>query len=184
MLYSPNFATAIGPILGGVLVQAPGWRWIFWVPAIASEICLSSIDLFLPETSRFIAGKVSRKTSTYHHPLIDYYQLRKVNAVVGSNEAEVARRAFRIRNPLATLRILAARDSLLITAIYGIYNMTFSCFQGSLSNLFIEIYGLSELKARLVYLPFGVGSCVGAYCSGTIICPPRVKHIFGMSLED
>lgn len=67
--------------------------------------------------------------------------------------------------------MLWEKDTALITIIYGIYYMDFSCLQASLSPLFIEIYDLSEFNAGLIYLPFGVGSVAGAYCSGTIVSP-------------
>ncbi|KGO65032.1 Major facilitator superfamily domain, general substrate transporter [Penicillium expansum] len=169
VLLGPNIATAIGPILGGALSQAPGWRWIFWIPAIASGICLLLIALFLPETSRCIVGNGSRKVSALYRPIFSYHQSRNSSTMSALNEEEITPRNFRIPNPLATLKILVSRDSLLITAIYGVYYMNFSCLQGSLSTLFIDIYGLSELNAGLVYLPFGVGSCIGAYCSGKIM---------------
>lgn len=123
--------------------------------------------LFLPETSRCIVGNGSRNVSALYRPIFRYHQSRKSIPQQALNEEETIPRNFRIPNPLATLKVLASRDSLLITAIYGVYYMNFSCLQGSLSTLFIDIYRLSELKAGLVYLPFGVGSCIGAYCSGT-----------------
>ncbi|KAJ5774118.1 MFS general substrate transporter [Penicillium paradoxum] len=169
VLLGPNFATAIGPILGGALTEAPGWRWIFWVPAIASGICVLAIAFFLPETSRSIVGNGSQPVSALHRPLFRCFGSDKLQSLPAQDIAHPTSRKFRIPNPLATLKILAARDTLLITAIYGIYYMNFSCLQGSLSTLFIDIYGLSDLKAGIVYLPFGVGSCVGAYCSGKIM---------------
>ncbi|KAI9369765.1 major facilitator superfamily domain-containing protein [Aspergillus egyptiacus] len=183
---SPNFATAIGPILGGALVQSPGWRWIFWLLAIAAGICLLSIALFLPETSRFIVGNGSREVSALYRPIFRYDRAKHDTTAITSAtitpsdsnmqgaEQEGRRtaatpRKFRIPNPLSMLKILADRNTLLITLIYGVYYMNFSCLQASLSTLVIDIYGFSELKAGLVYLPFGVGSCIGAYCSGKVM---------------
>ncbi|KAJ5663475.1 MFS general substrate transporter [Penicillium longicatenatum] len=162
---SPNLVCAIGPIIGGALVEAPGWRWIFWIPAIAAGICLLCIALFLPETARSIVGNGSRKVSTLYRPIVRYGQSRASTDLTAGNEEDVPPRKFRIPNPLASLRVLASRSSILITGINGIYYMDFSCLQGSMSTLFIDIYKLSELKVGLVYVPFGIGSCVGAYCS-------------------
>ncbi|KAJ5467485.1 Major facilitator superfamily domaingeneral substrate transporter [Penicillium sp. IBT 31633x] len=172
LLMGPNFATVIGPILAGALTEAPGWRWIFWISAIASGICVLSIALFLPETCRSIVGNGSKSTSALHSPLFQkfrqYYSSGKLISPPAGNEEELALPKFRIPNPLMTLKILAARDSLLITVIYGIYYLTFSSLQGSLSTLFIDIYGLSNLKARIVYLPFSISSYLSAYCSGNV----------------
>ncbi|KAJ5657798.1 Major facilitator superfamily domain general substrate transporter [Penicillium longicatenatum] len=169
VLLGPNLVCAIGPIIGGALVEAPGWRWIFWIPAIAAGICLLCIALFLPETARSIVGNGSRKVSTLYRPIVSYGLSRAPTDVTAGNEEDVAPRKFRIPNPLASLKVLASRSSILITGINGIYYMDFSCLQGSMSTLFIDIYKLSELKVGLVYVPFGIGSCVGAYCSGKVM---------------
>lgn len=175
---SPNLATAVGPVLGGALAQYPGWRWIFWTLAISSGICLLLICFFLPETSRFIVGNGSRKVSGLHRTLFSYYHPSKSTHLqtgfAGSEggppeqQDEAIRQPFRIPNPLTSLKMLWAKDTALITLIYGIYYMNFSCLQASISTLFISLYGLSEVKAGLIYLPFGIGSCIGAYCSGSL----------------
>jgi predicted MFS family arabinose efflux permease len=174
MLYRPNFATVIGPVLGGALAQRPGWRWIFWVLTMASGLCLLLIALFLPETSRHIVGNGSQKVSGLHGTVISYFipsesvhvQSESTCAEKGELHEEPIRKPFQIPNPLASLKILWTKDTALITLIYGIYYMNFICLQASMSTLFIKIYKFSELKAGLVYLPFGIGSCLGAYCSG------------------
>jgi hypothetical protein len=62
-------------------------------------------------------------------------------------------------------------DSALITLIFGIFYMNLSSLQASTSTLFIEIHGISGLQLGLVYLPSGIGSCIGAYGAG------MVKHL-------
>lgn len=133
--------------------------------------------MFLPETSRFVVGNGSREVSGLHRTLISYFQSLKPSRsqedAVGANGASLDRqdenlpRKFRLPHPLASLKMLWAKDTALITTIYGIYYMDFSCLQASLSPLFINLYHLSELNAGLIYLPFGVGSVAGAYFSGT-----------------
>lgn len=76
---------------------------------------------------------------------------------------------FRLPNPLESLKLLWARDSALITLIFGISYMNLSSLQASTSTLFIGIYGISELQTGLVYLPSGIGSCIGAYATGNLI---------------
>ncbi|MFC5747215.1 MFS transporter [Actinomadura rugatobispora] len=36
--------------LSGALVDGPGWRWIFWIPAIAGTVLLCAVVLALPES--------------------------------------------------------------------------------------------------------------------------------------
>ena len=168
-------------MLGGALAQQLDWRWIFWILAISSGVCLFLVTVFLPETSRHVVGNGSRAVSGLHRTLTSCLTSSKSNRIsttaAGPQELSPDRqdeklsRKFRILNPLASLKMLWAKDTALITIIYGIYYMVFSCLQASLSPLFIEIYRLYELSAGLIYLPFGVGCVPGAYCSGTVTLP-------------
>lgn len=162
-------------------MQHLGWCWIFWILAISSGVCLFLISVLLPETSRYVVGNGYREVSGLHRTLISYLNPSKpggsAKSTAGPHEFssdrqdEKLQRNFRIPNPLASLKMLWAKDTALITIIYGIYYMNFSCLQASLSPLFIQIYHCSEFNAGLIYLPFGVGSVAGAYCSGTVASP-------------
>lgn len=165
-------------MLGGALTQQLGWRWIFWILAISSGVCLFLVSVFLPETSRHVVGNGSRAVSGLHRTLTSCLASSKFSATAAGpqylspdRQDEKLSRNFRIPNPLVSLKMLWAKDTALITIIYGIYYMVFSCSQASLSPLFIENYRLSELNAGLIYLPFGVGSVAGAYYSGTVTLP-------------
>ncbi|KAL2860780.1 uncharacterized protein BJX67DRAFT_386336 [Aspergillus lucknowensis] len=91
----------------------------------------------LPETSRSIVGNGSREVSALHRPLYRYLSCSPAKARHADGPAltdeDPTRRNSRIRipNPLATLKILAGRNALLITAIYGVYYMIFSCLQST-----------------------------------------------------
>jgi MFS family permease len=175
---SPNIATAIGPILGGALADFANWRWIFWLLTILSATCLLMVVLLLPETSRQIVGDGSRPGSAIHRSLISLVFPRRSKDIHKSSqqESDLAEQAnpprarkFQIPNPIASLKLLWAKDTILITLIFGIFYMNLSCLQASTSTLFIQLYGISEFKAGLVYLPSGIGSCIGVYCCGKTI---------------
>ncbi len=176
---SPNVATAIGPILGGVLTSYAGWRWIFGFLAVWSSICLLLIALLLPETARSVVGNASQKVSGFRRPLITCF--RSPEQVLyfpgrddGSGTEPVSppedgrgSRRFKFPNPLACLKLLWAKDSALITLIFGVFYMNLSSLQASTSTLFIKIHSISGIGLGLVYLPSGIGSCIGAYYAGT-----------------
>jgi predicted MFS family arabinose efflux permease len=160
------------------LVQIPGWPWIFWLLAISSGVCLLMITAFLPETSRNMVGTGSRKTAPMLRPLFTCFQpsvsvsspcheeSTNVEKTQSARALLPERRRWRVPNPLASLRLLWAKDTALITSIFGIHYMNFSCLQASLSSILLNIYRISELKTGLAYLPFGIGSCIGSYLSG------------------
>lgn len=178
LVYSPNIATAIGPILGGALTSYCGWRWIFWFLAILSGTCLFLIALLLPETARSIVGDGSGKVSGLRRTILSYFQISTLSPSRNkSNDSssepvalieDLTRRRSRLPNPLESLKLLWAKDSALITLIFGIFYMNLSSLQASTSTLFIEVHDISGLLLGLVYLPSGIGSCIGAYCAGMV----------------
>ena len=178
LVYSPNIATAIGPILGGALTSYPGWRWIFWFLSILSGTCLFLIALLLPETARSIVGNGSGKVSGLRRTVLSHFRISTLspsrNKPNDSSSDPVALieyhtgRRLRLPNPLASLKLLWAKDSALVTLIFGIFYMNLSSLQASTSTLFIEVHDISGFQLGLVYLPSGIGSCIGAYCAGML----------------
>src|SRR3954464_13641885 len=41
-------ATVLGPLVGGLLVEGPGWRWVFYVNAPVGLVALAGLRLTLP----------------------------------------------------------------------------------------------------------------------------------------
>ncbi|CAI2190601.1 16565_t:CDS:2 [Funneliformis geosporum] len=70
-------AFATGPLIGGLITQWLGWRWIFYVLAISGGVILLLLASFLPETFRPSQGslrsikkhriQIVRVTSPNHH---------------------------------------------------------------------------------------------------------------------
>lgn len=46
----PIIGPAVGPVCGGFLAEAKGWRWVFWILAIFIGVNLIATILFTPET--------------------------------------------------------------------------------------------------------------------------------------
>ena len=162
-----------------MLTQHPSWRWTFWFLAITSAACLGLVALLLPETSRYIVRNGSQPVHGIHRSTISFFvqkrlQRQKTDHIEGQTAVEARSnrspsKPFHVPNPLTSLKILFAKDAIMITLIYGVFYMNFSCLQASLSTLVLRLYTYSELEAGLLYLPFGVGSIAGAYSSGLIM---------------
>jgi len=137
------------------------------------------IILLLPETARSIVGNGSERVSGLRRALLQYPfrrpeeaavlscpSAKSADAALTSGEEMGRRRDFKFPNPLASLKLLWAKDSALITLIFGVFYMNLSSLQASTSTLFVKIHGISGIELGLVYLPSGIGSVIGAYYAG------------------
>ncbi|KAI1414615.1 multidrug resistance protein [Hypoxylon sp. FL1857] len=161
--FAITIAPSIGPILGGALSYAAGWTWIFWFLFIAAGLCLSIMILFLPETSRSIVGNGSiRPPQHLRLPIPNLMSHWRT-----SDQAFKQKR--RVPNPLKSLVILIRKDNTIIILGCGLLYVVYTCINASLSVLFIDIYGLNQWQAGLIYLPFGLGGMVSTFFSGSLL---------------
>ncbi len=150
-------------------MQEASWRWIFGFLAIISLICLICMILILPETSRSIAGDGSLLGRSWHKAPLPVL-LKKFQTSASEKDTEAAPRPpTHIPNPLKSLRLLFYLDTAPIILINSITYTTYCCLQASLSSLFIQIYGYTELEAGLIYIPFGAGCLLSSYLSGRLM---------------
>ncbi|KAI4280196.1 MAG: hypothetical protein L6R38_004639 [Xanthoria sp. 2 TBL-2021] len=162
-----NTAPSLGPILGGVVAQRLGWRWIFWLLAILSGCQLLSMTLFFPETARKVVGNGSLSPRGLNKTMGDYLRSRRIPVTTPGLTAP--RNSFYWPNPLAGLSIVLDKKSALTMVIGGIFYTVFSCLAASLSTICIDLYDLNYLEAGLIYLPAGIGGILAAYSTGRLL---------------
>ena len=167
-------APIAGPIIGGVIAQYLGWRWIFWFLTIWSVTHSVLFFLFFPETCRKVVGNGSVPPPKLNQSLIGVIrERRRVEAGLTVNPAqrEDVRQNYRLRfpNPLSTLVIAFEKESGLILFCSGLLIAIFYAIMTGIPSLFGEIYGFHELQLGLVYLPFGAGGVVSAFSTGKAI---------------
>lgn len=176
-MYSPNVAPSLGPVLGGALSQHAGWWWIFWLLAQLSGLCLLLIVFFLPETSRLIVGNGSISTEWYQQTVFAILRRRNSQDDTETDAEGLQKRQFHIPNPITCLKLLFHRGTALIVLVNGIFYMTYGCIQASMSSLFIQLYGFSQLEAGLIYLPFGAGCALASFLSGMISHSASIENL-------
>jgi MFS family permease len=163
-LSSTNTAPSVGPILGGALAACKGWRWIFWFLTIASGVCLIFVTLFLPETARNVVSNGSVPATGVHKTVFSPLTAPP-SQERPTDQPTVARRWY-LPKPLNCIYLLFHRNASAIIFPFGLFYMTYSCIQASLSSLFLQLYRFNELQSGLVYLPFGVGCVFSAILVG------------------
>jgi predicted MFS family arabinose efflux permease len=159
--FRPNVAPSLGPVLGGVLVQLTSWRWIFGFLAIISLVCLLFMMLLLPETARSITGDGSIPGRIWHK--VPLKLLKKTQTRSEKTTDLTDKNPTTTPDPLKSLSLLLHPTTTPIILINSLTYTTYCCLQASLSSLFIQIYGYTELEAGLIYIPFGVGCLLSSY---------------------
>ena len=171
----PNVAPSLGPILGGVLAQKAGWRWIFGFLAISGALSLVLIAVILPETARNVVGNGSRSSPGWNKSILKLWEEKSIlssGQQTGVSEDMPRITKLRIPNPIRSVSILLYKDTAPVVFVNAVFYTAYCCLQASLSSLFITIYGYKELEAGLVYMPFGVGCFIASLLS----CKLRHSH--------
>ena len=164
-----NSAPSLGPVLGGVLAEKAGWKWIFWFLAALSGTVFTLLLLLLPETSRRLVDNGSLYPTGINRSLFDKLRLRRTdesNARVSTNK--MRKPVFRLPSLLPCLRLLLEGPTLIVLLSNGIFYMKYSCVQASLAPLFQRTYQLSSLHVGLCYLAFGTSCAIASYGVGMI----------------
>ena len=178
----PNVAPSLGPVIGGILAQKAGWRWIFGFLAISGAISLVLIAVLLPETARNIVGNGSRPAVGLNKSILKLWQGRKNDSSSEQqrDSSEVIRHIsqLRIPNPIGSISILLCKDTAPVIFMNALFYNAYCCLQVSLSSLFIEVYGYRELEAGLVYIPFGMGCFIASLLSS------KQRHYLRFRRED
>ncbi|KAH0536565.1 hypothetical protein FGG08_006573 [Glutinoglossum americanum] len=162
-----NAAPSLGPVLGGILAQRLGWRWVFWLLSIISGLNFLGLVLFFPETLRKLVGNGSIPAKGANRTIVSALRHR-TSASLGTVQ-QSRERGFHVPNPMASLRLLFDRNTASTICIGSAFYMLSMSLAASLSVLLMDLYGLNELEAGLAYLPSGIGGLVGSQVSGKLL---------------
>ncbi|KAE9375365.1 MFS multidrug transporter-like protein [Stipitochalara longipes BDJ] len=169
-------APSLGPILGGIIAQYAGWKWIFWFLAILGGVFFVPMLLFMPETCRLIVGDGSVPPPKWNRSLTNYLnERRRLKEGLGppdyaERDALARKRGpLRFPNPLETLVVATEKEGFLILFFAGIVYAGFYAVLSGMPSQLKEIYGFDDLKVGLMYLPLSGGSIVAAFMQGRLI---------------
>ncbi|KAF8863482.1 MFS general substrate transporter [Acephala macrosclerotiorum] len=176
-------APSLGPILGGILSQYAGWKWIFWFLAILAGAFFIPMLLFMPETCRKIVGDGSVPPPTWNRSLMNHID-KKRREKAGLGPPDYAERdalkkqrgKLRFPNPFDTLVVAFEKECFIILFFASIVYAGFYAVMSGMPSQLKEIYGYDDLKVGLMYLPIAGGSIVAAFTQGKFIDWNYARH--------
>ncbi|KAL1888949.1 hypothetical protein Sste5346_009216 [Sporothrix stenoceras] len=181
---SVMFAPALAPVLGGILTQFLGWRSTFWFLTISSGVFLIIYLPFVPESARKVVGDGSVHPPAINMSITTARHLRRLqeadpeaaDAHRHEQEAALAKQrtssgGFRIPVPnvFAAVRIMFEKDVGLLMFFMSLFVMANYAMLVPLQDIIRRRYDFNDLQVGLCYIPFAVGSVVGAVAVGRLL---------------
>ncbi|KAI1092513.1 MFS general substrate transporter [Rostrohypoxylon terebratum] len=155
---APFIGPAIGPLVGGFLSDAAGWRWLYWIHLILAFIVWVLISFTVPET---------------YAPTILARRAAKLRKQTGEQdyvtEEDIDKRPFAERLGIFLVRpfqllfgeLIVFLISLYMSVLYGLLYMFFVAFP----IIFQEGKGYSAGITGLMFIPLAVGVIASAICA-------------------
>lgn len=148
----------IGPVAGGFLGEAAGWRWIFWVITIASGVtAVGSIafqrETFEPVLLQKLTNKLRKETGNQN------LRSRLDNGLTTQQmfkRSIIRPTKMLIKSPIVLLL------SIYMAVVYGYLYLLFT----TLTPVYEGIYHFGPGPVGLVFLGIGIGSFIGLVIFG------------------
>lgn len=162
-------STALGPILGGVLTDTAGWRYIFWLNVPIGMVALLMTVVYLPESRDDEAERIDVRGQTLAMVglgaltivLVEGRTATAAWVAVMAAVAVAAIAAFvagqrRAARPMLPLDLF--RSHRLTAALVATFTMTFGIYGLLLVNTFVfqQQRGVSALATAVWFLPMPV----------------------------
>lgn len=155
---APFIGPAIGPLVGGFLSDAKGWRWLYWIQLILAGFSYILIAFTVPET---------------YAPTILAKRAKKMRAKTG-DDSHVTEQDLDIRPLGERLRIFLIRPfqllfgelivlliSIYMSVLYGLLYMFFVAYP----IIYQQGKGYSAGITGLMFIPIALGVLCSAACA-------------------
>ncbi|KAI1373221.1 putative florfenicol exporter [Hypoxylon crocopeplum] len=160
--FLPYLGPALGPIVGGIVVQLIYWPWLFWIVSIfdAFIVLLGIIIIKESYTPVLLRRKAAAQSDQPANPALSPMKWAFWRDFFSRLDPYL-RRPIRllVRRPI--IQVI----SLVLALNFGIYTFMLSTF----ATLWIDRYGESALIGSLHYISFSIGFCITAQVGGRIM---------------
>ncbi|KAG5290066.1 MFS multidrug transporter [Histoplasma ohiense] len=152
--FIPLLGPAIGPILGGVITNSVGWRWLFWVLSIFDAILTISAIWLFPECYEQLllhrkAIKLRKETGRAYHTRWDIHSQPLTQKLK--------------RSVVRPVWMLVTQPIIQLVSLFLAYNFgTLYFVLTSFASIWITQYHQSVSASGLHYIALVIGSTIGA----------------------
>jgi multidrug resistance protein len=155
---APFIGPAIGPLVGGFLSDAAGWRWLYWIQLILAFVAWVLITFTVPET--YAPTILARRAKKLRKETKDDSHVTEQELDVRPFTERLA--VFLIR-PFQLLfgELIVLLISLYMSVLYGLLYMFFVAYP----IIFQEGKGYSAGITGLMFIPLALGVAMSAVCS-------------------
>jgi EmrB/QacA subfamily drug resistance transporter len=189
-----GLGSAAGVLLGGLLTQGPGWRWVFLVkPPLCAIVLVGAVVLLEDDRRRgqgarfdilgallATAGALLLVYTLVRAPAVGWGSARTIGELAGSAAllAAFVVNEQRSGNPLLPLSIfrlkgLAAADITQLIGIAGMFAVFFF-----LTLYLQDILGYSPIRTGLAYLPVTAGVGLSASITPRLLGRVGIRPVF------
>ncbi|RKL37177.1 hypothetical protein BFJ72_g7833 [Fusarium proliferatum] len=159
---------AIGPVIGGLLNSAWGFRSIFWFLFVFSALVLLGLLVFLPETQRTIAGNGDVPLGGFYKPWSYFFHPPKEWTNASTPPPKLEKLSW--KTIIEPLTYIFRKDVLALLSwgalVYTIWSMVTSSTTTVLLKTFPD---LTQWQVGLCFLPNGIGCVIGSVCTGQLM---------------
>ncbi|KXH43778.1 major facilitator superfamily transporter [Colletotrichum nymphaeae SA-01] len=158
----PLLGPCIGPVAGGYLIKAAGWRWVYWLVTIVLQG-----GIFIP-----LSWFMMKETFA---PIILERKVAKLRKETGNtnlrsklDDGQTTKHKFQhaIVRPIKLLFVtpIVTLMALYVAITYGILYLLITTF----SFVYRDQYGFDEGTIGLTFLPAGIGMMIGVGTFGAL----------------
>ncbi|KAK4952627.1 Synaptic vesicle transporter SVOP [Elasticomyces elasticus] len=155
---APFAGPAIGPLVGGFMSDALGWRWLYWLQLIISGFCYILIAFTVPET--YAPSILARRAKKMRKELNDAKYVTEQDLDLRPLSERL--RIFLLRPfQLLFMEPIVLFVSIYMSVLYGLLYMFFVAFP----VIYQEGKGYTAGLTGLMFIPVAVGVVASAACS-------------------
>ena len=155
----PLLGPVIGPVCGGYVSSYLGWRWVFWIIAMASGVLCVLCAAFTSES--YAPVLLQRKTLRLRRQTGNPDLRSKLDNGLAPND--LLKRAIIRPSKMLVLSPICAAMSFYMSVVYGLLYLLFTTF----TFVFEDTYHFSENNVGLVFIGMGVGMLLGLFLLGS-----------------